>query len=248
MEYETNPPTGSDVAGPRPATKGFFRAIIGAVFGTIRSRIFSGLLFIAPAIITIWIVGKALTIFQAVVLDPLVRLVLWASDVPNPEDLPRWWINLVAPAIALTVVLSILYFLGYFVRTWVSRWLDWFFLKIPVVTLIYNGVNNLVKTLSDPTKGYSRVVLIEFPHPGLKSLAFVTKTLRDPGSGETILAVCLLTGVMPPSGFTLFVRERDVVEVDWTVQQTIQSVLSGGMTSPDLLRYGATAPTGHLDR
>ncbi|WZO99183.1 DUF502 domain-containing protein [Isosphaeraceae bacterium EP7] len=246
MDYETNPPTGA--ADGRPTPKGFFSALLGALFGTIRSRIFSGLLFIAPAVITLWIVGKVLSIFQTLVLDPLARLVLLATHVPNPEDLPRWWIDVVAPAIGLSVVLTILYFLGYFVRTWVSRWLDWFFLKIPVVTLIYNGVNNLVKTMSDPTKGYSRVVLIEFPQPGLKSLAFVTKTLRDPGTGETILAVCLLTGVMPPSGFTLFVRERDVVEVDWTVQQTIQSVLSGGMTSPDLLRFGAHDPTSLVDR
>ena len=47
---------------------------------------------------------------------------------------------------------------------------------------------------------FKRVVLVPFPHPGARSLAFVTNSLHDVTTGRTILTVCVLTGVMPPAG------------------------------------------------
>ena len=85
---------------------------------------------------------------------------------------------------------------------------------------------------------------MEFPHPGSKALAFVTKTLPTPSTGRTILCVCVLTGVVPPSGFTLFVPEEEVTDVDWSVNQTLQAILSGGITAPAMIHYtrGLHAP------
>jgi uncharacterized membrane protein len=47
----------------------------------------------------------------------------------------------------------------------------------------------------------------------------------------------LLTGVMPPTGFTLFVPVEDVIEIDWTPTQAIQAIVSGGISIPDELRF-----------
>src|SRR4051812_26868601 len=84
---------------------------------------------------------------------------------------------------------------------------------------------------------FKRGVLVEFPHPGIKALAFVTNALRDASTDRTILSVCVLTGVMPPSGFTLFVPEESVTDIDWTVNQTLQAILSGGMTAPATIPF-----------
>ena len=69
------------------------------------------------------------------------------------------------------------------------------------------------------------------------ALAFVTNTLRDATTDRTILCVTLLTGVMPPSGFTLFVPEENVTDIDWSMNQTLQAILSGGITAPASIHY-----------
>jgi uncharacterized membrane protein len=101
-------------------------------------------------------------------------------------------------------------------------------------------VRNVFQSLTvDEEKSLRRVVLVEFPHPGSRALAFVTKTLRDQETDRTILCVCVLTGVFPPAGFTLFVPEENVVDVDWSMNQTLQTIISGGITAPSCVRYHA---------
>jgi len=84
---------------------------------------------------------------------------------------------------------------------------------------------------------FQRVVLVPFPHPGSRALAFVTRSLKDEATDRTILCVCLLTGVVPPAGFTLFVPEEEVTEIQWTVDQTLQAILTGGLTAPSTIGY-----------
>ena len=93
------------------------------------------------------------------------------------------------------------------------------------------------------------MVLVDFPHPGSKALAFVTKTLATPRPAGPILCVCVLTGVVPPSGFTLYVPEDDVTDVDWSVNQALQAILSGGITTPSVIHYTRgidVPPTGPI--
>ena len=72
------------------------------------------------------------------------------------------------------------------------------------------GGANVVESLGSQFQGgagFKRVVLVEFPHPGMRSLGLVTNSLHDATTGRTILTVCVMTGIMPPTGFTLFVPE-----------------------------------------
>ena len=84
---------------------------------------------------------------------------------------------------------------------------------------------------------FKRAVLVEFPHPGMRSLAFVTNSLQDVSTGQTILSVFVLTGVMPPAGFTLFVAENSVTNIAWTANETLQAILSGGITTPSSIHF-----------
>ena len=87
------------------------------------------------------------------------------------------------------------------------------------------------------------MVLLPFPHAGSRSLGLVTNSLRDVTTGRTILTVCVLTGVMPPAGFTLFVPEESVTNIGWSVNDTLQSILSGGITAPSTINYYEGLPT-----
>ena len=42
---------------------------------------------------------------------------------------------------------------------------------------------------------------------------------------------------MPPTGFTLFVPEDSVTNIAWNVNETLQAILSGGITTPPTIHY-----------
>ncbi|HEV3162926.1 MAG TPA: DUF502 domain-containing protein [Isosphaeraceae bacterium] len=207
---------------------------------SIRTRILSGLLLALPIVITLWIIYWLYSTLQGLVLNPLARLINGSVFANRArQELPFWWDNVVAPLTAIVLVLAFLYFLGYLVRTRLARAVDWVLLRVPLVTIVYKAVRNVFQALEDQGQGnrFKRVVLVAFPHPGSRALAFVTKSLQDAETQKTILCVCVLTGVMPPAGFTLFVPEEDVINVDWSVNQTLQTILSGGITAPSSIRY-----------
>lgn len=215
-------------------------------FRAFRARLLSGLLITLPIVITFWIIYWLYLTLSRFILNPLAglvnRLQPWLRNSSALQDfaLPEWWYNLVSPVLAIVMVLAILYTLGLLIRSWVYRTLDWFLLHVPVVATIYRAVRNVVDSVGSQFQGgnnFKRVVLVAFPHPGIKSLALVTNSLRDATTGRTILSVCLFTGVMPPSGYTLYVPEEDVTNIAWSVNDTLQSILSGGLTSPPTIHF-----------
>ncbi len=211
----------------------------------IRARIVSGLLFMLPIVITFWIISWVYGTLKGLVLDPTAWLVRRLLDVES-KNLPDWWLIYASPLLAALLALSILYVLGYFVRTRLSRALDWTLLRVPLVAVIYKAVRNLFQSLQSGGGGVTikRVVLVAFPHVGSRGIAFVTKTMQEPVTKETILCVWVLTGVMPPAGFVLFVLEKDVIDLPLTVNETLQIILSGGITAPNFIPFYPSSPGG----
>ena len=235
-----------DEPTPHPGPVAALFAAPRALVGAIRSRIFSGLLLALPIALTFWIIYQLFAALQGVLLDPLALLFnRFVFRNQTIDGLPFWWVRVVSPLIAIGAVLVFLYFLGYLVRSRVAQVVDWVMLRLPIVTIVYKAVRNVVAALANQghARRPQRVVLVPFPHPGSKALAYVTKSIRDADTQRTILCVCVLTGVLPPAGFTLFVPEEEVVDVDWTVNEMLQAILSGGITAPDLIRYHTGGPT-----
>jgi uncharacterized membrane protein len=231
-----------------------------AELSVFRSRIVSGLLLSLPIVITFWIVYWILMTLERFLLDPLAGLVnrihAWMRNAPALQELhlPDWWYSIGSPVIGIFLVVAILYFLGLIFRSWVYRTIEWFLLHVPIVATIYKASRNVVQSLGSQLRGgneFKRVVLVEFPHPGSRSLGLVTNSLRDITTGRTILSVCVLTGLMPPAGFTLFVPEESVTNIAWSVNDTLQSILSGGITAPPTIHFYEglpvpATPEGHI--
>lgn len=226
--------TTRDPSGARPAS----------LRQQFRNRLIGGLVFALPIAITFSIVYWLLMTLQRFVLNPLARLTAaiqaYFRDYPAFQSLPDWWYDVASPLLALLLGIATLYFLGLALRSWVYRSVEWFLLQVPVVNTIYRAVRNVVESLGQQFQGgggFKRVVLVEFPHPGMRSLGLVTNSLRDATTGRTILTVCVMTGVMPPSGFTLFVPEEAVTNIAWNVNDSLQAIVSGGITTPPTIHY-----------
>jgi uncharacterized membrane protein len=223
-------------------------AAVRALVDSMRTRIISGLILALPLALTFWIIYQLYLALNKAILGPASDLVRFLLGYREGFDPNGPWSRYVSPLIAIVLVASLLYMLGLFARSSLRRALDWVLLHLPGVTTIYKAVSSVFQSLESQGQGssFQRVVLIEFPHPGSKALGFVTRTLADATTGRTILCVCVLTGVVPPAGFTLYVPEEGVIDVDWSVNQALQAILSGGINTPTVIHYarGLKVPPG----
>ncbi|GIX36693.1 MAG: membrane protein [Lysobacteraceae bacterium] len=153
----------------------------------------------------------------------------------------------------LAVVLTVgsLYLLGWLANRVVGKRLlgliDGVIERIPLVQSIYGGTKKLLAVLQTRPEGAQRVVLIEFPHPGMRSVGLVTRVLREEPGGRELAAVYVPTTPNPTSGYLEVVPVEQLVPTDWTVDQAMAFIISGGAVAPDRVPYsrrtGARPPS-----
>ncbi len=206
----------------------------------IKGRILGGLLIVLPILITWWVFHWLYSTLATSVIDPLALLVLWKVRRGQADvELPYWFETFAAPLIAIVLVLVLLYFLGFLVHSRLRRALDWMLLRVPVMSGVYDGVRNVFQTLErkQGKQRSQRVVLIPFPHPGMKAAAFVTATCRDIETQKVLLCVYVPQSPLPTNGFLLVVPEEEATELNWGPDQTLQTLISGGFTAPEEISY-----------
>ena len=109
--------------------------------------------------------------------------------------------------------------------------------RIPFVETIYRSIKRLLTVIDQSgTKG-QQVVLIDFPSSDMKAVGLVTKIIQDADSGEELAAVYVPTSPNPTSGYVELVPVKDIVFTDWTVDQAMAFIVTGGTTSPDRVHY-----------
>lgn len=216
----------------------------------LRARIVQGLLLALPIAITFFIVHWLYRSLRELVIDPVAVLVVWTSNRLAGESLsenplPWWFESYAAPAIAVAVVIVVLYLLGTFFQSRLHRTVDWLMLKAPLVNTVYSAVRKVFATFEGQQgmERFKRVVLVAFPHPGMRVPGFVTSSCRDISTGECILCVYVPTTPVPTSGYMLLVPESEVLDLNWNVNDTLQAIVSGGITVPDTVDY---FPNGRL--
>ena len=85
--------------------------------------------------------------------------------------------------------------------------------------------------------GLQRVVLIDFPIAGQKSIGFLTHTVSDSATGSPLAAVLVPQAINPSSAYLQFVPMHMVTETDLTMEQAMSMLLTGGAVCPDTIRY-----------
>ena len=223
----------------------------------IRNRIIAGVFVVLPIFITYavirWLydilyvyalepIGNVLqgTLFQSQEVKEATKTVSGAVSVDNGLIS-----DVLLSSLSFVSLFLILYVAGMFAQSRLHRAFDWILLNVPGVKTIYAAVSNVFNAVSGSqgVKDFKRVVLIEFPHPGVKAPAFVTSECTDLGSGEKILCVYVPTTPIPTSGYMLMVREKDIVPLNWDIEETLQGIVSGGITVPQNVTYSAVKPS-----
>jgi uncharacterized membrane protein len=146
----------------------------------------------------------------------------------------------------LGVFILICYMLGKVLAAGVGRFV-WVFTeqqilsRLPIIRHVYSSAKQVTDFfLSEREVEYTRVVAVEYPRKGIYSLGFVTgESMLDIGSAanEPVVSVLMPTSPMPATGFTVTVRRSEVIDLNITVDQAIQFIVSCGVVVPPHQHY-----------
>ena len=214
----------------------------------VKRYLLTGLLTFIPLWVT-WLVFKFVLGLLASIGAPLVNGFLGALSLVAPHAAATLNIEWLTFIVALLITLVALYLLGG-LANWVigQRFLNAFdalLARIPLVQTIYGGTKKLMAVLQNKPSGMQRVVLIDFPRRGMKVVGFVTRVMTEEGSGREMAAVYIPTTPNPTGGYLELVPVDELTPTDWTMDQAMAFIISGGAVAPDTLP--ASPPRLHDD-
>lgn len=219
----------------------------------LRARITQGLLVVLPVFITYYLVNFVLTIM----LIPATWIVRWFLSstlvekiahsigypdwraitgplLDSPSEATKWGIWF----FSLFLTVFLLYVVGLLTANIVGRRVFEFFEhlldRVPLVKTVYRATKQMLGAFAgEQSQSFQRVALIPLFSKEVKSLGFVTNTFREEKTGEEWCAVFYFTTPNPTTGYTLIVKREDVIELDWTVEEAVRMLMSGGLLVPE---------------
>ena len=213
---------------------------VGPAPGPRFQRLFlTGLLTLLPIWLT-WVVVKFVFVLLSDTSRPLIGPLLHNLAAGN---VALAWLDdpWVQTAIALLATLGVILLSGVMARRVLGqrllRWFEALVGRIPLASTIYGSARKLLDILQTQPDGTQRVVLIDFPHTEMKSVGFVTRILREQGTGRELAAVYVPTTPNPTSGYLEVVPVEKLTPTDWTVDQAMSFIISGGAVSPDTIPF-----------
>lgn len=203
----------------------------------------TGLLTLLPLWLT-WTVFKFVFALLASVSKPWIEVAL--DPIARSSIAFRWlaadWFQ---SSVALVATLVFIYAVGVFTTRVVGQRflvaLDALMERIPLVKQLYGGTKKLIDLLQTKPDHVQRVVLIDFPNATMKTVGLVTRTFRDENSGREYAAVYVPTTPNPTSGYLEIVPVEKITQTDWTMDQAMAFIISGGAIAPETVRIDPPA-------
>lgn len=209
---------------PRPARKAPDRPR-PSFLHRLRTWFLTGLLVLAPSTITIWVLFRLLNWVDNLLGRYLRFAALDYHRIPGLGLLATILLLLVVGFVATRVSQ------GPLVRLW-----DRLLLRIPGVGIVYGSTKSLGEAfLSQKEETFRKVVLVQWPHPGVWRVGFLTghvaRSLKE-RIGADVSCVFVPHTPNPASGFVHYVPKSDVIYLDWPVEDGLKVVISGGVVQP----------------
>ncbi len=197
---------------------------------TFRNAFFSGVLLLAPLIVTVW----AFRAFIDVVggrFRPLYEHYLPESL----KQLPFFW-DVIATGVVILLVTGLGLLSNYFLGKYFLSIGERAILRIPGIGAVYSSVKQVVATFGAGNRNmFTKVVVVEFPRRGTWSMGFLTNTVQgEPQSvaGGEMWTIFVPTAPNPTSGFMVMLPRHEVVELTMSVGDGMKMIVSGGAVVP----------------
>ena len=209
---------------PTPTRRGFFARL--------RNYFLSGLLVLVPSAVTLWVFFRLLNWVDNLLGRYLRFAVVDYHRIPG--------LGLLATLILLTIVGWVASWIG--ARPLVRMW-DMMLTRIPGIGIVYGSTKSLGEALlNQKEQAFRQVVLVPWPHPNMWRIGFITgRTSSDVTRklATEVEVVFVPHTPNPASGFVHYVPRKDIVFLDWPIEEGLRVVVSGGVVQPEMERLNA---------
>ena len=145
----------------------------------------------------------------------------------------------VVPLFAAVFVL-VLYLLGKFIAAGIGRFAVHQFERIinrlPLIRNVYSSVKQVSDFFfAEREVEYTKVVAVEYPRKGIWSLGMVTgESMLDiqSAANEPVLSLLIPTSPMPVTGYTITVLKSETIDLNISIDQAFQFIVSCGVVVP----------------
>jgi uncharacterized membrane protein len=204
----------------------------------LRNYFLTGIVVAAPIGITIY-----LTWAFVHWVDQKVKPLIPATY--NPDS----YLPFSVPGVGLLFAIVMLTLLGFLAVSLVGRSVVAFgeqlLDRVPLVRNLYRGLRQLFQTvLSQSSRSFQKVVLVEYPRKGVWRVGFVATRARGEiaarMSAEDLMAIFVPNSPNVTAGFLVYVPRRDVTILDMSVEEGAKMIISAGLVAPQY-SHGAEA-------
>lgn len=192
----------------------------------LRSFFFTGLIVLFPVIISIKLVFWGFERADRILGNLLQQILLRFFNFTKP-----------IPGLGLIVLVILITLTGIFAKNYLGKKLiavgERILGKIPIFKSVYNTSKQITDSFSNKEKSvFQKVVLIEYPRPGIYSPGFLTGDapveIAD-RTGKRLLNVFVPTAPNPATGYLVFVPAEEVIMLDMSVEDGFKLVISAGI-------------------
>jgi uncharacterized membrane protein len=205
----------------------------------------TGLMVWVPLIITLWlswVVITKVTTFIPGVMQYLGKdlLAKWFGVLSFLEEFQyeeeTWWVTLVG----ILLVVLLFFCTGILTRYLAIRKVigigEKLVAMIPGINRVYLAVQQIRDVFVNRGGAvFQRVVLVEYPRPGLLVVGFVTSEeqgIVQKSAKKKLTAIFVPTTPNPTSGFLLYVPPEELTPMDISVEDAMKLIVSGGAYLP----------------
>jgi uncharacterized membrane protein len=191
----------------------------------LRTYFLTGLLVLTPVAVTGYVIWKLF-----VFVDHLLGTTLRGGYI-RPGGVP---------GLGFLTVLVLITITGFFANNFLGRQLgnviEGIVLKVPLLRGLYSTLKEMGEAiLGDKSRAFQRVVLVEYPRPGIYSIGLVTAAAPkafDEATGKTLRGVFIPTPPNPTTGPLLYYAEEELISTPLRVEQALKMVVSAGVVIP----------------
>ena len=192
---------------------------------SLRNSFFAGLLVVLPVAASVLI---------------LVGVFRWVTDFMLPASLRQQMLTPLYRLVALVTFIAFTMLVGWITRLVVGKrmvaMVEDLIGRVPLLNKTYGFMKEISQTLlASKRTVFQRVVLVQFPRPGLYSVGFVTSETEGEAqekTKETVINVFVPTTPNPTSGFLILVPREQLIDLEMSVAEGMKLVISGGAVVP----------------
>jgi uncharacterized membrane protein len=199
----------------------------------LRRYFLAGLVVVVPIAAAVW---ALVWIFNAIdsILQPVIRdvIIRWIN--------PEYHGNGVT-GLGFIITIILIFLVGIIASNYVGhriiKFSESLLARVPVFRQIYSALKQVVEGVTGlgmNKAAFRKVVFVEFPLSGMRTIGFVTNELNDT-EGNKLYSVFIPTSPTPTTGYYMIATPDRIYPTNLNVDEAMKLVISAGIIAPQVL-------------